>query len=261
MLTAEDDRIRNDDVPERLQLACGANPPVANEEGEFEPLIPESEIRPAALWMSQKMPREAIEKFLLKDDAGNLPPLYDAFIGAIESVVRFINIDFLEPPFIWTHRGDYLVHFPPEATQPLFLLFEQDLWRISSLSFRYRAFLARRTTLQKQFRELGVEDEYFDELMQQLETVEEIQDAQEWVKAKYGEKLDQLKKNREEDDEHAVAKIGLTKRANRQSDYEGLKKSMISKLAEVRLPSPTSRLLPEPQILIQRSAGFRYLIL
>jgi hypothetical protein len=69
--------------------------------------------------------------------------------------------------------------------------------------------------------------------MQQLETVEEIQDAQEWVKAKYGGELEEAKKNREDDEEQAVAKIGLTKRANRQSDYEGLKKSMVAKLAEV----------------------------
>ncbi|GAA5929376.1 chromatin-remodeling histone chaperone SPT6 [Sporobolomyces koalae] len=233
MLTKEDDKIRNDDIPERLQLACGANPPVANEEtGEFDPLIPEEEVRPAALWMSQKMPREAIERFLLKDDLGNLPPLYDAFIGAIEAVVRFINIDFFEPPFIWTHRSDHLVHFPAGESRPHFLLFEQDLWKISALSARYRAFLARRTALQDQFRQLDVDDEYFDELMQQLETVEEIQDAQEWVKTKYGDKLEEVKRNREDDDERAVAKIGTTKRANRQSDYEGLKKGMIGKLAE-----------------------------
>lgn len=234
MLTEGDDRIRNSDVPERLQLACGSNPPVIDEEtGEHESLIPEAEIRSAALWMSQKMPREAIERYLLKDDAGNLPPLYDAFITAIEAVVRFINIDFLEPPFIWTHRSDHLVHYPPEQREPYFILFENDLWRISSLSFRYRAYLARRTTLQKQFADLAIEDDYFDELIQQLETVEEIQDAQEWLKSKYGEKLEEVKRNREEDDEIAVAKIGLTRRANRQSDYESLKKGMVAKLADV----------------------------
>ncbi|GAA5947807.1 hypothetical protein JCM3765_001092 [Sporobolomyces pararoseus] len=239
MLTEGDDRIRNTDIPERFQLACGSNPPVINEEsGELESLIPESEIRPAALWMSQKMPREAIERYILKDEQGNLPPLYDAFITAIEAVVRFINVDFFEPPFIWTHRSDHLVHFPPGQDRPHFLLFEHDLWKISSLSFRYRAFLTRRTTLQKQFKELGIEDDYFEELMQQLETVEEIQDAQEWVKEKYGEKLEELKKNREDDEEHTIAKIGMTKRANRQSDYEGLKKSMVNKLAEqIGIPS------------------------
>jgi len=78
-----------------------------------------------------------------------------------------------------------------------------------------------------------VEDEYFDELMQQLETVEEIQDAQEWVKGRYGEKLDEVRKNKEDEAEDGQAKKGSTKRVNRQNDYEGLKKSMIAKLADV----------------------------
>ncbi|GAA5881838.1 hypothetical protein JCM1840_001631 [Sporobolomyces johnsonii] len=217
MLTAEDDKIRTIDIPERLQLASTGLPePVIGETGQLEPLIPEEELRDAALWMSNKMPREAIDKFVSKDDLGNPPPLYDAFVNAIEAVLRFVNIDFLEPPFIWHHRYEYLVHFPLGAPHPDFLLLEDDLWRISALSIKYRSFIARRNTLKSTFRDLQVEDAYFDELMDQLSTVEEIADAQAWPSMKYGSKLAEPK----------------YKRATRETRYETAKHSIVAKLAE-----------------------------
>ncbi|GAA5879533.1 hypothetical protein JCM1840_003438 [Sporobolomyces johnsonii] len=239
MLTAEDDKIRTIDIPERLQLASTGLPePVIGETGELEPLIPEEELRDAALWMSTKMPREAIDKFVLKDDLGNPPPLYDAFLNAIEAVLRFINIDFLEPPFIWHHRSEYLVHFPLGAPHPDFLLLEDDLWRISALSIKYRSFIARRNTLKSTFRDLQVEDAYFDELMDQLSTVEEIADAQAWLSMKYGSKLAEIKKAKElEEDDGADGEVTAPKqpkykRATRETRYETAKHSIVAKLAE-----------------------------
>ncbi|GAA5941800.1 hypothetical protein JCM1841_000342, partial [Sporobolomyces salmonicolor] len=239
MLTAEDDKIRTIDIPERLQLASTGLPePVIGETGELEPLIPEEELRGAALWMATKMPREAIEKFVMKDDLGNTPPLYDAFLDAIEAVLRFVNIDFLEPPFIWHHRSEYLVHFPPGAPHPDFLLLEDDLWRVSALSIKYRSFIARRNTLKSTFRDLQVEDAYFDELMDQLTTVEEIADAQAWLSMKYGSKLAEVKKAKEleeedgADGEATAPKQPKYKRATRETRYETAKQSIVAKLAE-----------------------------
>ncbi|GAA5910006.1 hypothetical protein JCM5296_004378 [Sporobolomyces johnsonii] len=237
MLTAEDDKIRTIDIPERLQLASTGLPePVIGETGGLEPLIPEEELRDAALWMSTKMPREAIDKFVLKDDLGNPPPLYDAFLNAIEAVLRFVNIDFLELPFIWHHRSEYHVHFPLGAPHPDFLLLEDDLWRISALSIKYRSFIARRNTLKSTFRDLQVEDAYFDELMDQLTTVEEIADAQAWLSMKYGSKLAEVKKAKEleEDDgaDREAPKQPKYKRATRETRYDTAKHSIVAKLAE-----------------------------
>ncbi|GAA5941848.1 hypothetical protein JCM1841_005666, partial [Sporobolomyces salmonicolor] len=239
MLTAEDDKIRTIDIPERLQLASTGLPePVIGETGELEPLIPEEELRGAVLWMATNMPREAIEKFVMKDDLGNTPPLYDAFLDAIEAVLRFVNIDFLEPPFIWHHRSEYLVHFPPGAPHPDFLLLEDDLWRISALSIKYRSFIARRNTLKSTFRDLQVEDAYFDELMDQLTTVEEIADAQARLSMKYGSKLAEVKKAKEleeedgADGEATAPKQPKYKRVTRETRYKTAKQSIVAKLAE-----------------------------
>ncbi|GAA5895333.1 hypothetical protein JCM5296_002378 [Sporobolomyces johnsonii] len=193
MLTAEDDKIRTIDIPERLKLASTGLPePVIGETGKLEPLIPEEELRDAALWMSTKMPREAI-------DNGTL----------------------LEPPFIWHHRSEYLVHFPVGAPHPDFLLLADDLWHISALSIKYRSFIARRNTLKSTFRDLQVEDAYFDELMDQLTTVEEIADTAKEIEEDDGA-----------DGEATAPKQPKYKTATRETRYDTAKHSILAKLAE-----------------------------
>ena len=117
MLTAEDDKIRRLDVPERLQVASAGLPDFRfDDSATLVPLIPESEVPTAARWMSERLGRDITEQYLLQDaSSGALPPLHAEFLTAVEHVVRFLNIDVLEPPHIWHHRADYLFHAPTGA--------------------------------------------------------------------------------------------------------------------------------------------------
>ncbi|GAA5971788.1 hypothetical protein JCM21900_003121, partial [Sporobolomyces salmonicolor] len=138
----------------------------------------------------------------------------DAFLDAIEAVLRFVDIDFLEPLFIWHHRSERPVaHLDALDQVPL-------------------------VYCPSTFRDLQVEDAYFDELMDQLTTVEEIADAQAWLSMKYGSKLAEVEKAKEleeedgADGEASAPKQPKYKRATRETRYETAKQSIVAKLAE-----------------------------
>ncbi|GAA6018754.1 hypothetical protein JCM10207_005567 [Rhodosporidiobolus poonsookiae] len=250
MLTEEDEKIRATDVPERLQLANAGLPPFAvTSEGELEPLIPPEELRLAALWMSDKISPQATMQHVLKDAYGNPPPLADEFLSAVENVVRFLNVDFLEPPHIWHHRSDYLFH-APSGEQPRPILVEADLWRIAALSTKYRAFLARRRELLRAWAlaqkggSVSEQDRAeTDDMVEQLQTVDEVADAQAWVALHYGALVREARESQalegegegaEGEGEKMREREGpkRPKRATREGAYEQAKKTAVSKLAE-----------------------------
>lgn len=268
MLTEADEKIRLTDVPERQQLASAGLPPFEiDAEGNLAPLIPERELHAAAVWASDKVSREATQQFLLRDADGNFPPLRDQFIAAVEAVLKFINVDLLEPPHIWHHRSDYIIHAPPGEEQVL-LLSDHDLWKLAALSIKYRAFMARRTEFMKQYRSLeAVADLHLEEVVEQAGSVEDMMDAIGWLALQYGERLAEAKLAKQEPqtdgaeaglaaaegDDGAAASAGAAaataagdhgprrmKRAVRDNEYDRARKSVVQKFTEVRRPSPSS---------------------
>jgi transcription elongation factor SPT6 len=256
MLTDADEKIRLTDVPERQQLASVGLPAFEiDTEGNLAPLIPERELHAAAVWASDKVSREATQQFLLRDADGNFPPLRDQFVAAVEAVLRFINVDLLEPPHIWHHRSDYIIHAPPGEEQVL-LLSDHDLWKLAALSIKYRAFMARRAEFMKQYRSLQVADLHLEEVVEQAGSVEDMMDALGWLSLQYGERLAEAKLAKQEHDadgelvgaegeEGAAAAAGgpvggaggngpkRTKRAVRDNEYERARKSVVKKFTEV----------------------------
>lgn len=235
MLTEEDDAIRAIDIPERMQLASESLPALPPTENGPAPYIPEEDLDEATAWMASRVSPRCTEDFLMKDLDGNFPRLHDEYLEAIKSAIRFLNVNFLEVPFIWHHRSDFLVHFDANATDPsvrnIAFLNQADLWRISALSVKYRALAHRRTELRTLFDQLDVEDDYFEDIFSALESVEEVADANDWLAMKYLAKLAEVKSMKEVD-EDGPARV---KRATRESLYDKAKRNLVSKLAEVSL--------------------------
>ena len=92
MLTDEDNAIRASDVPERYQLA---RKPF--KELELSPDEMEARIKEEAAWMCALMlPKRRLESEMLKP-----------FQETVNNVLRFMNIEDLEVPFILHNRKDY----------------------------------------------------------------------------------------------------------------------------------------------------------
>jgi transcription elongation factor SPT6 len=111
----------------------------------------------------------------------------------------------------------------------------KELWRINSLGQKYRSLFERQKALTLSYERLQVKDEYYeDEISQQVDSVEVVADATEWLSMTYRDKKQDITSEfRFHDDEEPEA-TKKRKMSSRISAYEVTKKSIVSKLAQVR---------------------------
>lgn len=192
MLTDEDEVIRKTDIPERYQIARKGFRPVELSDDEMAARLQE-ETRWISdfLWPKKRFDRDLIEPFRT----------------VIGNVLRFMNVEDLEMPFILHNRKDYLIHeervpSSPSADDPdgekteikaQRLLTPGDLWDISELDLKYRAFAEKREALSKAVSGLkespSFNDDVFDEMIPAAVTMEELQDIQDYMHFQYAEQL------------------------------------------------------------------------
>lgn len=242
MLTEADDYMRALDIPERMQIASVGLHLNVDQEGLPTAYVPLEELPKAAQWMSDKISPRCTQTFLLAN-SGVLPPLHEAFLDAVIKVLGYLNVDFLEVPFIYANRSDTLIHVDYQSQEgldsPQLLLNEDELWKLSALSLKYRALSYRKKELETLFNSLEVYDddevEYFMDLFQELSSVEEVADTHQWLALKYTTKLRDLKAkeaalNEDVDDPLIAARF---KRAKKEDWYDLAKNNFVSQLAKV----------------------------
>ncbi|KAL1310467.1 hypothetical protein AAFC00_000760 [Neodothiora populina] len=192
MLTEEDDIIRKADVPERYQIARKAFRPVDLSDEEMSARLLEE-----TRWISDfLLPKKRLDRDLI-----------EPFRAIVGDVLRFMNVDDLEMPFILHNRKDYLIHEERVRSSPSpddpdgerteikaqRLLVAADLWEIGELDLKYRAFAEKREALSKAVDGLkqrpNFEDNVFDEMIPAAVTMEELQDVQDYMHFQYAEQL------------------------------------------------------------------------
>ncbi|KAK9417978.1 putative Transcription elongation factor Spt6 [Seiridium unicorne] len=191
LLTEEDNAIRNTDEPERFQL----------DRKPFKALqISSEQFKEEAKWITNLIwPKKQLPGRLL-----------EPFQRAIGKVLEYFVVDQLEVPYVFQHRKDYLIHaekkenpehrHDPDAPETIVsaekLLTQDDLWRILELDIKFRAFIERRNALEKTFDNLrqkaGIQDETLEELIPIAESMEELQDLQDYVHFQYSAQLKDL---------------------------------------------------------------------
>jgi transcription elongation factor SPT6 len=163
-----------------------------------------------------------------------------ALHDAVTYVLRQFFINQFEVPYVWTHKRDYLYVFdvndPRSSTE---LLGCSELWRVYALGEKYRALANRRKALESSYLKLSVSDDYYEvEIKPRLDTPEQVSDASEWLAMKYkNKKKANLDFHFHDDDDEQNGALKTRKMPSRVSAYEVAKKTIVSKLAEVRLPA------------------------
>lgn len=255
MLTDADEAIRNVDMPERMQLAKaslrGSGGPV---EAVLAPLIDPKDIPAAALWMSTRISDQLSASYLVRNQYGQFPPLRQPFLQAIEAALEQMCVQFYEVPFMWLHRRDYFVYHDPEnpneALRNIDLLGRAHLWRIQTLSIKYRALLDRKSALRTIWNRLEIkqgddadhDDGYFDEFFASLESVEEASDLSSWLSSRYHKRMTTLRDDdllTQADEDGAPTRL---KRSAQVSRFAQLRSTAILAMAQVRHSLRWSRL-------------------
>ncbi|KAK3054777.1 Transcription elongation factor spt6 [Extremus antarcticus] len=194
LLTDDDNQIRMTDIPERFQLA---RKPYKDLSDLSETQMAERATEEAK-WISNLLfPRKRL--------AGSLR---GPFEDAVKRVLQFMNIDDLEPPFIFQNRKDYLIHSeqvprspdPDRPNAPDYeiraekLLNQADLWDLLEHDLKFRAFEERRLVIQKSVETLkeiipDFNDTVFDDLIPKAEQLDDLQDIQDYLNFQYSSNL------------------------------------------------------------------------
>ncbi|KAG6851027.1 hypothetical protein H0H93_004514 [Arthromyces matolae] len=229
MLTEDDDLIRAQDIPERMQLATSSLSPSASL--SLHTQLTEADLGGAAMWVTQRLSAKKNREFF--SDNGPYSHLKGALVMAVTFALRYLFVEEFEVPYIWTHKRDYIRHFDIQdirSRQELLSL--NELWRIYALGQKYRSLIERRGAMRSLYQRFGVTDSYFeDEVSPQVDSVEMVGDCTEWLSMKYKEQKQTENDFHFHDDEDNES-IKKRKKPSRVSNYEILKKSIVSRLAQ-----------------------------
>lgn len=239
-MTDDDDLIRAMNVPERMQLATSSLS--RSSTLSLADAMAEDDLGGAAMWVTQRLPIRKGRQFFAPD--GEYQHLKGQLVLAVTFVLKCLFVEQFEVPYIWVHKRDYISFF--DTTDPknrVELLDLPELWLIHSLGQKYRSLLQRRKTLASFYERLHVSDDYFEsDLLPQVDSIEFVADATEWLSLKYKDrKQDGGNEFRFHDDEEPVVETKKHKMPSRISAYEVAKKSIVSKLAAVSLVSTKLR--------------------
>ncbi|KAI9883854.1 MAG: hypothetical protein M1823_004365 [Watsoniomyces obsoletus] len=191
LLTEEDNVIRLSDEPERFQLARKPFRHV---------VLTDEQLKEEAIWVSRMMPKR------------NLPEsLREPFLKAVAKVLEFFITDEVEVPFVFQHRKDYLIHAakvpvtpdPANPNAPEYvvsaekLLNQNDLWQILEYDLKFRALIDKRNSLQRTYDKLQkashITDKLFESMLPAAETMEELQDLQDYLYFQHASHVKDLK--------------------------------------------------------------------
>lgn len=177
MLTEDDDLMRAQDIPERMQLATSSLSP-SSTLSISQPLS-ENDLTDAASWVLSRLSARNERDFFRPDGPyhAQLPELVIAIICAL----RYLFVQTLEVPYIWAFKRDYISSFDPSNPRgQVELLSLDDLWRVYAVGQKYLSLLERRSALDAFFGRLGVEDAYYkNEIRPRVDSAETAADATE----------------------------------------------------------------------------------
>ncbi|KAJ6496747.1 transcription elongation factor SPT6 [Mycena vitilis] len=229
-LTEDDDLIRAQDIPERMQLSSS----IFSDSTVLAPTIsfgPE-DIDDAATWVTPRLSARKNTEFFSPN--GLHHALRNQLAAAVSFVLKHLFVENEEVPYIWHHKRDYISHFDASKVRTRTeLLNLSELWRIYTLGQKYRSLLERRRALNQSYTRLNVTDTYYeDEIVRKIESVDVVADTSEWLTMKYKDKKQEESQFRFHDDEEPQETTVKRKMPSRISAYEVAKKSVIAKLAQ-----------------------------
>ncbi|THU88395.1 transcription elongation factor SPT6 [Dendrothele bispora CBS 962.96] len=229
MLTEDDNLIRAQDTPERMQLTTSSLSG-SSSISTHHSLTSEDINNGGAMWVTQRLSPTKTRDYFMPD--GKYQQYCAPLVMAVTFALRCMLVDEYEVPYIWTHKRDHISHFDPENPRSRHeLLTLSELWRIYSLGQKYRSLVERRTALSASYEKLQVQDDYYQtDIVPMIDGVEVVADTTEWLLMKYKDKKQSNMSFQFHDDEAEVDRKHKT--PSRVSAYELAKKSIVSKLAD-----------------------------
>lgn len=204
MMTEEDMIIKNEDIPERLQLLRSK----VENYVPFDGALLNLEID----WISKKMINEkSIEE-----------PYQQEFIQVIGTALYYITKENLEPPYLINYKRRFLSW--GDSGHRLRTLTNDDLWDIQYLDFEFHAIISKREFVQKFYKSLLIEDSLIETFLDTTD-INLIQDVFQFLEFNYPLQINNVLKKKQEES----AKNGDQKKKLhlKNSSYDKFKNSKL----------------------------------
>ncbi|RHZ87726.1 hypothetical protein Glove_31g32 [Diversispora epigaea] len=169
-MTEEDKIIKTKDIPERFQL----RPDIIAERK-----LTDEEVEEAA--------RIIFDNFAEYDGRRKSSQLFIA----IKRVIKCLGQEFLEVPYIYAYRRDYLAEFHKDSSVSHEILDRSNLWHIYDLEYRYRLFIEKREAIQGMISkyQIDVDNEYILNLLESASSEEALSDLHDYIHHKYSRRI------------------------------------------------------------------------
>lgn len=228
MLTDADQLIRQTDIPERFQILRKPFTKL-----DLTPEEAADRAKQETAYVSDMMLRKK------RLDPEHVQPFRDL----VSHILKFLNEENYEVPFIVQNRKDYLIHavkvpiYPPppepeinyevKATK---LLQQADLWEILDLDLKFRALDEKRSAVKRTYQSLktfmDLSDDVVDDLLPVAETTEEVQDLQDYINFQYSAQLKDIAATQPEVDgiqKRSKSLVGVFERLRAAQAYNVVK--------------------------------------
>ncbi|XBW38561.1 hypothetical protein QEN19_004149 [Hanseniaspora menglaensis] len=204
MMTEEDMVIKNEDIPERLQLLRSK----VENYTPFEGSLLELEID----WISKKI----IEEKQIEE------PYQQEFIQVIGTALYYITKENLEPPYLINYKRRFLSW--GDSGHRLRTLTNDDLWDIQQLDFEFHAIISKRDFVKKFYESLKIQDSLVETFLDTTD-INLIQDIFKFLEFNYPLQINEgMKRKQEMDFENGIQKKKLHLK---NSSYDKFKKSKL----------------------------------
>lgn len=219
MLTEDDDLIRGQDVPERMQLVTSSL--TTDVTLSSDPPLAAQDLDDAAYWVSLRLGQRIESNFFREE--GQFRRYLPALIAAVRVTLDLLFIQHFEVPYIAIHKRDFIWHV--DGANRIELLSVAELWRVYTFGLKFRAFQERKKSLEATHSKLSVPDDYYkSDIQPKLDSMETITDTIELLTTEHREELH---------DASMIDDDGKTKRPTRVSTLEMLKNSSVDRLVKV----------------------------
>ena len=204
MMTEEDMIIKNEDIPERLQVLRSK----VENYTPFDGSLLDLEID----WISKKM----IEEKQIEE------PYQQEFIQVIGTALYYITKENLEPPYLINYKRRFLSW--GDSGHRLRTLTNDDLWDIQYFDLEFHAIISKRDFVQKFYKSLNIEDSLVETSLDTTD-INLIQDIFKFLEFNYPLQINEVLRKKQEDE----SKNGATKKKLhlKNSSYDKFKNSKL----------------------------------
>lgn len=202
MMTEEDMIIRNEDVPERLQILRSK----VENYTPFEDTLLDQEVQ----WISKK----------LIDEKNIDTPFQQEFIEVVGAALFYITKENLEPAYLINYKRRFLSW--GDSGHVLKTLTNDDLWNILYLDFEFHAIISKKEFVMKFYKSLNIVDSVVEEFISSTD-INLLQDLFEYMEFNYPHEINQVMKQKQQED----IKNGIQKKKLhlKNSSYDKFKNS------------------------------------